>query len=488
MLSANQPQKESKRLSRKGRLIVAAFLAMTSIPFFFATTDREFIDLQPTEGVPNSIILHHNEVYEQKFAATRNNITQVSLFIRPAQRDIPTSTVTVQLVKDGTQLAQGTISTAFIDTEGASHAQFEKPIKLNRGEEVSIQISVPQELDGALRLQQRNSDETFDPTTVQFTIDGAEQQNPLAYQVYYQYRPPLALQLAGLLLLAAQQLLYPSVLIYCIGAATLFDLPETLLGHGSLLTIAYATYALIGTTILLRTQGLSTLTALAGAHIFAFTTWLPLHTLTGRNYMALAALIPYGVMFLQDKKSRNRRTIAAIALYAFGVVILSNGIQPTQTLFGVAHPRDIFVDPYQVPTSHKTFFYPSYGTYPEHEGTWDNYGSYIGIINIALASIGIVWKRAGSRAVALLGAGGILIALVPPITATLATILPFPPQYAIIAVTFAAACYAGRGLQALQAYLGNDRTALVITTSITIIALLDLWQVAATTLETSLLT
>ena len=470
----------------KKRLLTAATLLVLAGPLFFVKTNRDFIDLQPTEGTASSIILKSTENYEQTFAADRATITQVGLFIRPTVQNLPAGNIAVRVLRDSTLIAESNLPTVFIDTEGASYVRFDPPIQTKLKETLRIQISAPPQLDGSIRLQQRMPDETFDAATVRFMINGEPQSSPLAYQVYYQYRPPLALQLAGLLIIMAQQRLLPSPILYSAEAAFLFVVPHVLLGQFPLLTFAYAAYALAGMLMLLRTTGLTGFPALAGAHVFAFTTWLPLHILGGRSYYALAALLPYTAVLARKDgiTGRKRRMIfAAAAIYALVVFTVADVKPYSLPTFGAAHPRDVFIDPNQVPTSYKTFFYPSYGTFPAQVEQWDHYGSYIGIINATLALVGIAWQGLRDRALLMTGIFGALISLTPPLTSILARILPLPPQHFVILTTFVLAFFTAWGLQAVRTYLGNSTAATVIATLITYIALLDLWHVAATTLE-----
>lgn len=468
--------------------VVALLCFVVSVPLWFVTTNRDFINLQPSEGMANSVALKSDETYEQVFIATRSTITQIGLFIHPASAIVPSGNVVIRVLKDNALLAEEKIPSEFIDAEGASYANFTDPINVQRRSSLRIQISVPKELDGMLRLQQRIPDNTFDPTNVQFIHDGEILPQPLAYQVYYQYRPPLALQLAGLLTLAAQQILFPLPIIYILTMAFLFMLPSVLLGTFSVAILLHTVFALAGMILLLRTDRASWLSTLTGAHVFAFTTWLPLHALGGREYYAVVALLPLVVLLAQKGKLSLRMWSAvSLTLISFTVALLTftDGKSRSSPTFTSAHPRDVFVDPNQVPTSHKTFFYPSYGVYPKQIEEWDHYGSYVGIMNIMLAAVGLAWRGFKNKGIVLVGVLGALIALTPHISITLQPILPLSPQHFVILTTFSLAFFTAWGIQALQTYFGNNRITTVVIAAITVITLLDLWHVAATTLEFS---
>lgn len=464
-----------KNLSKISRFILILALSSAGGLFLLVKTDREFINLAPSAGAAHGVELRSHSTYEQSFIATRATITRLGLFFMPITEDLPDATITVAIKRAGKIITEQSLSAAFLDGENFSQIRFHPPLAVTDGEQLTVSISVPPALDNTLRLQQRQPDATFSTANVSFSVDSQVQDAPAAYQVFYAWRPSLAVQIGGLLILAALFLIIPSLPLYVLGTSILFIAPALLFKSFPLIDFFYAALALSGMTMLLREHKLPLLPALFGAHVFAFTTWLPLHALAGREYYAAFALLPLLV------SPRRRQLLPVIILAVFLIILFGHWTPLPSFPDQVADFRDIFFDPNQVPDSQKV---PGY--------TWDNFGSYIGMVSATLSLVGLIWQGRRHKLIVLIGLAGALLALIPFLTKTLAHFLPLPPTHFIILTTFAAAYFAAFGLYGLRRYLQPIRHVkdLVVQTVIVllvIIALLDLWQVAANTLEYGLL-
>ncbi len=443
-----------KNRSKAIKLSVAVLAAAAGVLLISVKTDREFINLAPTPGVRHGLVLGSDADVRQTFTAIRDNVTRLGLFLVPVQEDIPAGAISLSVSQGDTLLATRAIPSQFIDGENFAQVRFQPPLKTVKGQQLSVAVAAPPKLDGLVRLQQRSPDQTFSTHNVQLTVNGQPVQAPAAYQVYYSYRPPLAVQMGGLLIFTALFLFVPMLPLYVLSAALLFLVPALLLGSFSLITFIYAALALAGMTMLLRDHKVPLIPALLGGHIFAFTTWFPLHVLAGRDYYALAALLPLLL------SRRRRQLLPVILLSAVIIIFAGQWTAPAGVPDSFAHPRDIFLDTNQVPASQKV---PG--------SSWDNFGSYIGPAAAALAIIGLLWQGRRRQLPAFIGLAGFLA-----------------PSHFIILTTFAAAYYAAFGLYGLARFLNpdphaKDLTVPVVIFLIFVVALLDLWQVAARTLE-----
>ena len=464
-----------KNLSKISRFIFILALSSAGGLFLLVKTDREFINLAPSAGAAHGVELRSYSTYEQSFVATRSTITRLGLFFMPTIADLPDATITVAIKRADKVINEQSLSAAFLDGENFSQIRFYPPLAVTDGEQLTVNISVPPALDNTLRLQQRQPDATFSTANVSLAVDGEVQNAPAAYQVFYGWRPSLAVQIGGLLILAALLLIIPNLPLYVLGTTALFIVPALLLKNFPLIDFFYAALALSGMLMLLREHKLPLMPALFGAHVFAFTTWLPLHALASREYYAAFALLPILI------SSRRRQLLPVIILAVFLIIFFSHWAPLTSFPDQVADFRDIFFDPNQVPDSQKV---PGY--------TWDHFGSYIGIISAALSLLGLIWQGRRHKLIVLIGLAGALLALTPFLTKTLARFLPLPPSHFIILTTFAVAYFAAFGLYGLRHYLQpirhvKDPVVQTVIVLLVIIALLDLWQVAANTLEYGLL-
>ncbi len=471
----------------KARLIISAFLTILGSLLLFTTTDREFINLQPTEGASHAIVLDSSKTYQQTFTATRPSISQLGLFLSPPTINTPSDNISIIVSSRNKKLAEEIIPTEFINKGSATQVTFSPPIYISTGDTITFAIQVPPSLDKKIRIQERVPDPSFSTANVAFYINDVKQNSPLGYQVDFVYRPALAIQLGGFIILLAIFNIFPSLQLYIIGVSFLFSLPLILLNNFSWPIFIFTSIALAGMVLLLNRHKLTLLPVIFGAQAFAFSTWLPLHATADRSIYAILALLPLLFVIIPKNiisKNRRKKIIIAAALTVLLLSIFSSINIPVKISPLTANPRDIFLDPIQPPSSIKVI-----------GASWDHFGSFLGITVLSLAFIGIIWQGPKHKAILITGIIGALLALVPPITSLFTAILPVPPQHLIILTTFSLAYFSAWGLFGLQQYLRPQKTSTHMTDIlsisligiITFIALFDLFNVAATTLEFGLL-
>jgi hypothetical protein len=402
-----------KILSILGLLLVGGLLLRLK-------TDREYINLTPHEGQAAGVVLEAGTAYTQIFEARRFTISCIGLHFRPNTKTIPADAITIGLERSHEVAATTTLHSSALATTGISQVCFDPPLVTRNREPIALTVRVPATLSGTLRLQTRQPDDSFNPATSTFLINDVVQPAPLAYQVRYQYRPPITIFMGGLLILAALWLVWPFITLYAVGSSFLFILPALLVGSRPVAAAVVACVVFLITYWSARRYGLDVFAALLAAHAVAFTTWWPLHLVVDWSQI--------------------------------------------DALSGVVGIRNALLDPNQLP-----------------DRNW--FGSYLGFITFSLALLGLVtsaWKH--QRWLRLTGVA-VVIAFYPLV----ATWLQWPAlvhlQHSTLLVTITLAVWAGYGLQALRQYLGSSRVTDVISGALIILALLDLWQVAAQTLE-----
>lgn len=446
------------------KVTVSVLLLLAGAALLSTDTDREYINLQPSEGEPHGVVLESERTYAQTFIARRTTITRLGVFLRPAAPEDPDSELTLT-IRHGESERIMPISTSLIDPEGSTFVRLQPPFRTAHGEPVTFALSVPPAASRTVRAQVRERDSTFDASNVVFTIDGAPQANPLAYQVYHRYQPSLAIQLGGLALLGASLVWLPLLPLYVLGASALFLAPALFLGERNmLLPYIFSAVALASLTALLREHGAGLVPALAGGHAFAFSTWFILHHTAGREPYALAAALP--LLFLP-----KARRWAAVLLFFVVVVTLASWTAAPEKVFATAHPRDVFLDPNQTIAAIKV-------TAADGQPlSWSHFGSYLGPINVGLAVIGLMAHARQRRSLLIVGLIGGLAAF---------TTIARP--HLVILLTFALAYFAGQGLQSLRQFLDpdphrSDKVVAGLTAALALLALLDVWQVSALSLE-----
>lgn len=409
-------------MSRNLKIFLSSVAGLIAILLLLVRTDREFINLTPSpSSTQNSVSLEAGHVYTQRFPATRSSVSRVGLYLRPQARNLTQAAVAVDILVNGQVRAQEKVSTSFIDAEGVSEIRLRSPLPVSPNAEITIVLSVPPELSGQVGILTRLPDETFNPDYAHFAIDNKPNPATLAYQVYYLYRPPLAWQVAGVILVVVLSLWFPGlvssqkgIILFGLLLAGLYALPATLFGSLPWAVILITAIAFGCMSWFLRRFALSLPALILGASIFAFTTWWPLH--------------------------------------------FANDWHWTNSVLGqAASLQNIFLDSNQIPSA--------------NGGNFEHYGSYVGMIAVVLSFVGLTTTLHHKKYLPYY-----TLLLLSPFPAILLPDL-------IIITTFGLAFFAAHGLSALQKFLGKDALISALCWGIAIIVLLDLFHVGAGTLE-----
>lgn len=484
------------------RLLLIAVFLLAAAALFFVTSEREFVSYQPLEGELSGIILRTDTSYQQTFITNRHSISRLSLFLRPVtDQPLPNDVLGIAITSSDAVLSNTVIPVSFLNRDGATQVNFSPALATEPGDLITFVISAPPALSGLIRVQLVDLINNPDISDISFSIAGATQPTPLAYQLYYNYRPPLSYQLAIYLLFlviwlaSRRSLLHPFILTaYVILSTIAFLSPAAMLANYYWsLTLAFIV-ALTGMLLLLRSYQLPAASILLGANAFAFSTYFALHAQAGRDKLLIFSFIPLILWFiLVRKKSAYRLAFGLMLLLLLAWLFFAPYQPPLPSPALVANLKDILLDPNQIATADK--FQASYLALqiPQGDpsailrsGGWDNFGSYIGIINLSLALIGLAALARRYWYIALLGSAGLLLAATP-LTLLLVSRLFLPPQYLVILLTFALAFFASFGLSKLYRFLGPSLVTSFIVYSITIFALFDLLNVTSKTLQFGLL-
>ncbi len=484
---------------------IAIILITTGIFLFTIKVDRVDTNLRADEGQTNGVILTSTSAIQQTFTTNRSSISNIGFYLRPTAKQIPAGDITMIIYQNSQSLDSATVSTAFIDVEGLTRFNFANPVNIDPGQPVTASLQVTSVIDGAIRLQLRELSQDQDPTTVSLTINSTTSARPAGFQTYSPIHPPLALQIGGLFILVSILLFIPSLAIYSLGAALIFTIPVAGSTDLKLLIFATTAIALSGMILLLRSFNIPRLPALFGAHIFAFNTWFLLQLADGRQIYSLLALLPLiyilvvfrarTVLPLPDRLLKNpsplkgrglgegyswlyrlsslhspnhRNLIIPIIIFTAVLLLLAAPSSLLVPLNDHANPRDIFLDPIQSLNSAKII-----------GAGWSNFGAYVGLINLTLAIIGIIWRIKKYWPLAALGLIAYFLTQLAPVTF-------FTPQHLTIFTVFSLAFFAAWGLLWFRQFFSLDTSGqfrkfiTVIISLIALIALLDLWQVSAT--------
>lgn len=471
-------------------LIIAGLLAN-------ARADRLFLDLRPSEGGANTIIFDHGKEYKHSFIAFRASLSRLGFYIRALQDELPDAAITLQLWRGDSLIITKEIPTVFLDETGAAEIHFNPPVATQVGETLLAVLSIPPELHQKVGWQLRVQDETFNPAHAKSFINNSELANPAAYQAYVAERPTVALQLAGFMTLGVllwwlpkrnMVARYASLALYALAVSHLQAVSVITVGAYPFLLIISQAIALAGMYLLLR-RYMTIVPSLFGAHLFAFTTWYALQLGAGRPWYLMASLLPLVVLAAQRLLQPIARRVSPRVMVVGVVAVLAIILFVWRGLAGlpaaapgaiVAHPRDVFLDPHQVSDSLKSLS-------EDVALPWDHFGAYTGIPYILAAAVGLGRGRT-HKVMLLFLASAALVSLVPAAASAAALVLPLPPAYLVILVVFALAFFAGHGLQILYNFLGKkDRLVRVLLAAIALLALFDLWQVGARTLELMLI-
>lgn len=273
-------------MKRVATTVLAIILGVIGAVLALLQVDREFIALAPTQGQAHTIPLDASRTYEQEFAVYAESISSISVYLRPLQRNLPPESIAVR-VTAGDQSRVATVPAVFLDPDTPAQIPINPPLRIVPGQNVNLEISVPEILSGKVGAQERVVDETFNTHDVTFSISGDPQENPLAYHVFRQVRPIFTLQLAGLLVLAALFLLIhrvsvPKGLQMPVGVAAfvlLYSLPLFVSGTVSIPLLVVQFFVALGAVALFRAYGLSPLSIFIGTALITGTTWWAAHTL-----------------------------------------------------------------------------------------------------------------------------------------------------------------------------------------------------------------
>lgn len=269
-------------MNKRIRIGAVLILVAVGCGLLLVRSDRQFINLQPTPGVPYAVPLKSGHIYTQQFVVHHTPISQIGVYLRPLGTNIPDASIHVRVLQHNTLIHEQTISALFADPETASQVRLPQPMVVIPPETLRFEVTVPPVLSGRVALQTRMQDETFNGDAT-FFIDSQAQAHPLAYQVDASVHPSLTLQLGGLLLFAALWILLGARLedrlgwiVYAIGIAVAANVPLFVSGDSSILLLA--TQAVLVFVVLAYTQRMrfSRAAQLIAAHTVAFTTWWPL--------------------------------------------------------------------------------------------------------------------------------------------------------------------------------------------------------------------
>lgn len=454
-------------IHRWQKYLLAVLLVITGVALAYYRTDREFINLQPTPGAAFALPLEEGHEYAFAFTVNRDSLTRLGFTLRLLRENVPSEDVEIILRRGETIIAQQSIASAFIDSEGFTQVRFSPPLATSPGEQLEAQIIVPPALSGTLGLQLRQIDQSFRADDIQFRVDGTPSPLPPAYQAYFLYHPGLAVQIGALLCIAAVWLIIPLRRLPPLAAGALISvvalLPVILL-HGvpwSLLLAQALAWA--GMYLLLERRALSFPARLVGAHVCGLTTYWALHSIGGTPSMLLLCVIPLAI-YLALAFPRHSWVVSGLAAV---IAAVSLWLAPPSTVpLGVASLRDVFLDPYQVAEALKT---PA-------QLPWHHYGSYVGLFATILAALGLIRMWPKQRMVLGLLAGALVIYYS-------GALFSWPAAYAAIVLTYLIAYLAAHGLHYLQRYLGNTALPRYLMLAISLIILLDLLFVLTTTIE-----
>ncbi len=452
--------------------------------FFTVKTEREFINLVPTEGRENTLVLESDHTYVQQFATNKLTLARLGIHLRPLAGDLPDKPINIEIRRGDQLLATRAITPQFIDDEGASHVIFEPALVTAPGEKLSITVSMPDELSGTVGWQSRQLDETIDASSVQMLIDGQVQKAPGAYSAYSQSRPPLASQIGGLMVLGGLITILgwhknhqaAAITTYAVAASYLFTAPIFVLGRQNLILFVVSLTALGSMYLLMRSNSISIISSLFAANTFAFTSWFALQLNSGRYWYGFFSLLPAVFLLARQRRLRPLLLPASAMIFAWIIISQSGGLHLEQPSAAV---RDVFLDPNQSPSANPITPYAT---------TWENFGSYVGIPVILAAVLGLASAKK-YKTILTVGLLFGAISLQPDLASLLSLDGRITPSHLVIISTFALAFFAGQGLEKLRTFLGtNDRLIVFLTAAMVALSLLDIWHVAATVMEYSLST
>lgn len=471
------------------RLTSAGLLILAAIALWSIQTDRLMLQLIPTPGAANALVADSSSTYEQTIVVTQKTISRIGIFFS-ASGSLPSVSLPLRVYRGEQLIGEANTSSLFLDNDGTTLWQFSQSIKTNPGEKIRLRLTIPAELSEKIRLKIRVPDGEFNIQDIQFLLNGKLQPNPLGYEAYAQYQPPLAIALAALAFIAAIHLLiHPKKQIsrdlLTIGASILACaayLAPTL-WHGTFPwpLLFTSTAVFLGSYWWLEGKHLHPISALGGASVLAFTTWWVLQYASERSAYLLIAAIPLLFVTIQKNQPKERKVVSGALAVLMVIGVVSSGITWTTSFVPTAaNPKDALFDTQQAVYSLKVVQYNG------EPISWDNFGAYVGIPAGVLILIGLIPHLKARK---YLWATAILVSIIAftPAIASLSAAwhLPVASPHLVIFLILAFAVATAHGIENLYTYLGyHDRLARILVTGITLLMILDLWNVSANVLET----
>lgn len=261
-------------------------LIMLATVLAFTSVDREIIALSPTPGQAQTIRMESAQVHRQEFVVYADNVSAVSLYLKPLQQNLPDASISGEIITSDTTHSF-TLPAVFLDPDIPAQINISPPLQITSEERIAIQLTAPKELSGKVGLQLRKQDETFSAEDVTYVISGEQQSDPLAYHVYTRNKPLFTLQLAGVAATAAIYLLFLGAgiserlrnAISILLLVLLYSLPLILAGAFSLLLFAAQCATAVGIASLLRRRKVSSIAVFVGVILATLTSWWAVHLL-----------------------------------------------------------------------------------------------------------------------------------------------------------------------------------------------------------------
>ena len=492
-------------MKKTHRYLLGIIILLISPFFFTAKFDLQYISNPAQEGEVAGVKLAAGKSYLQSFSTTRHSISELSLFLRPATtKPVTTHSIKLKVHRGDEILATQEINPSFINNDSQTNVRFPSPLVTKPGQLISFSLTVPPELSGNYRAQLSLPNEDSEARNATFYLDNQPQDQNLAFNVSYTFRPPLSYQLGILSLFLAAFLIanlspksHAAIIFYAITLTASFISPVVALDSFSPLLLATFIVGFLSMFFFLRSLNLPLPAILLGAHAYSFTTYFPLHILSGRAKLISFAFLPLVfLMFYPSRRfiKKHFKLSGLILIIIFILLIFLPYQPPSIKPIHTAQLKDIFLDPNQTPVSDK--FHPAYNALQipkedpsviEYYGGWDNFGSYIGFINLLLALVGIVFTAKRYMPLLAIGVIALVISSTQLLIPSVSIFLPIPPQYLIIIATFILTTFATLGLTRLWRFLGKDPLTNAIIITIVIFALFDLLNVSSKTLQFSLL-
>lgn len=276
---------------RIAQIIGGTISIIIGVCIAIVSTDQQFFDLTPSNEPESRVVLDSTHVYEQTFLIHRKTLSRLGLYMTPVGKiSSTTATIAVSILRKGGEITTKEIPALFIEHGGPAYIRFDTPIITHRGEYLTARIRVPDEISGSIALRMRRYDSMIFPGDVSFTIDGIQQQEVIAHNAFEMIRPSFLQQFGGFLVLfGIGCIVFPivrfhtqvAVMVLMVGIASLHSISAYNASRSYILFTIGVSMLLIGMYYFLRIIGRSYLSAIVGAAVFALSSWLPLHIVTG---------------------------------------------------------------------------------------------------------------------------------------------------------------------------------------------------------------